>query len=360
MTNEWTIAEEPALRGYLVEWAAAGDFIVSKRNRLYRSTTGRPPFTLVGVFPAPFWKGQIARWRLAQRALRFGYYNVLRLPDETLFVTFDKSIGVFDGGRFRGLAGLVQPCRVFRGGGALDSDGTLFFGEYVPNERRDDPVRVYCYRPGSERIEVVHEFPPGTVRHVHGIYRDPYTASLWCVTGDRGDECRILRTTDQFRVLDTVGAGDESWRCVHPLFTPQAVYYASDSEFARNHIYRIDRQSGDRSVVTEIGGPVYHAHAVGTDLFFSVGVEWCPSQEGRSATLWHVNEQGACAEILAFEKDRFPARYFQYGTLCFPCGPGLADEFFFHGVALRGADKRTFRARRRASRTEVDEGTGEI
>ena len=201
---------------------------------------------------------------------------------------------------------------------------------------------------------MVHVFPAGTVCHVHGVYSDPYAAGLWCTTGDRGSECRISMTTDQFQTLETVGGGDESWRCVSLQFTQEGIYYASDAEFQQNYIYRIDRQSGKRSVLTEIEGPVYYSHATGQDLFFGVSAELCPSQQGRSAVLWCVSDQQKCSRLLAFEKDRLSVKYFLTGAFYFPCGPGLADEFFFHGIALRGADNRTFRARKRASPDEAD------
>gem|GEM_PF-3476751 len=39
-------------------------------------------------------------------------------------------------------------------------------------------------------------------------------------------------------------------------------------------------------------------------------------------------------------------RAFLHGMLHFPLGSGLPDEVFFHAVAPRGADNRTFRVQR--------------
>jgi hypothetical protein len=181
------------------------------------------------------------------------------------------------------------------------------------------------------------------VRHVHGIYRDPYTDRLWCLTGDRGGECRFVTSDDGFRHVEVVGSGNETWRCVSAQFTKEYVYYGTDAEFRPNHIYRLHLSSGQREVLGEIDGPVYYSRAVGGDLFFAVTAELCPSQKGRSATLWHVSDARAPSRVVSFEKDSWPIHYFQVGVLHLSQGPDDGAGFFMHAVGLAGADNRTFR-----------------
>lgn len=337
-----SVGELPALRGFTVEWAEPGFFLLSRRNRLYRSEALRPPWTPLGEFPAPFWKSAIARLRPAQRALRFMCYNVLLLPDDEIFVTFGRDVGVFRGGVFHRLDGLRRPCRVLRSACALDDRGDVYFGEYIDNPERGE-ILVYRYTTGNDRVEVVHRFAPGAVRHVHGIYFDPFERSLWCLTGDWEHECGILKTSDGFRTLEPVGRGDETWRAVSILFTEGHVYYGMDAEFRTNHVFRLDRATGERTDLGEIDGPVYYSAAVGSDLFFAVTAELCPSQKGRSATLWHVSEGSELSPVTSFEKDAWDRRLFMHGMLHFPRGPGLNGSLLFHAVGLKSADNRTFR-----------------
>jgi hypothetical protein len=341
----WTLSEEEDLRGYTLEWAEPGFFILSKRNQLFHSRSLRLPFTELVEFPTPRWKREVARIRLAQRLFRFMFYNVLKLPDDSLFLTFGKDVGFYANGMFHPVEGLGRPFRVLRAACALDDEGRVTFGEYLPNAQRG-PVEVYQFTPGDRRAKVVHRFPAGSVRHVHGIYHDPYSRRHWCVTGDRKSECRVIATPDNFRTLQTVGEGDESWRCVSLQFTRDAVYYGMDAEFEQNYLYRLDRQTGGRETLTALEGPVYYSYAAGEHLFFAVSAELCPSQQGRSASLWHVDPQGHCARLFEMEKDDFPLRFFMPGTMHFPLGPGLSDQLFFHVVALRGGDNRTFSLRR--------------
>ncbi len=344
--SAWRAFPEPALDGYQVEWEEEAELLVSRRNALFRTASPGSSLTPIGVFPASALRAQAARVRPAQRLLRFLYYNVLKLPDGRLFASFDKSVGVGGDGGFEVIEGLVRPCRILRSGCAVGRDGDVYFGEYIQNPEHREPLHVYRYRPAARELEVVRRFPEGYARHIHAIHADPYSDYLWCVTGDLEPECRMLRTRDGFATLEVVGEGDESWRCVSVVFTERAVYYATDSEFQRNRVYRIDRASGGRRALGDLDGPVYVGKAVGRDVFFCVTAELCPSQIGRSATLWHVDERDALARCASFEKDRLHAAFFMVGTLHLARGPGFRDRFYMHGVALAGADHRTFVVRR--------------
>lgn len=348
LDRSWEVRPEPALAGFAVEWAEPERLLVSRRNRLYRTQAPGGRLSLLAEFPAPRWKASLARLRPAQRALRFLFYNVLALGDGTLFTSFDRSLGRLVDGRFLPIEGLARPFRVLRSACALGDDGCVYLGEYFDNSERE-AVHVYRYVPGAGRLEVAYRFPPGAVRHVHGIYHDPQTGWLWCLTGDRGDECRICRTGDGFTTLETVGQGDESFRSVSAQFTERAIYYATDAEFRTNVLYRIDRISGERTALAELDGPVYYSAAVGGELFFGVTAELCPSQIGRSATLWHVSDATPPTRVVSFEKDAWPRRSFQFGILHFSRGPGQDGGFFLHGLALAGADNRTFFVRPRAA-----------
>ena len=338
--SRWTVTREPALDGYTVEWAEPGELLLSRRDRLYRTDGVGAPMVDLGGFPAPAWKAGISRIRAVQRLLRFLFYNVLKLPDGSIFATFDKRVGSFRDGRFEPVGGMQRPCRVLRSACALSDDGCVYFGEYFGNPGRE-AVHIYRYRPGAERVEVVHRFPETAVRHVHGIYRDPHTETLWCLTGDEGGECRFSTSRDGFHSVETYGSGDESWRCVSALFTEDGIYYGTDAEFEVNHLYRIDRRSGRRDILGELDGPVYYSQALGDDLFFAVTAELCPSQVGRSATLWHVDSEDRLSRVESFPKDPLSVKYFLPGTLHFARGPGLGDRLYVHAVGVRG-DNRTF------------------
>lgn len=348
----WQLEQVPALDGFTVEWLAPDRMYLSRHHRIYRAdgpgAAIRGQLELVGEIAASGWKSTMARVRLAQRLMRFLTYNVLPLADDVLFVTFGKQIGTIAGGGYRPVAGLQRPCRILRGGCALDADGSVYWGEYIRNQNRG-PIHIYRFHPGEPSARVVYTFEAGEIRHVHGIYRNPHSGALWCLTGDRAGECRVLRTTDGFRTVETAGSGDETWRAVSALLRRESIYYASDAEFRSNSIYRFDRETGKRTEICEIDGPVYYSHAVGEDLFFATAAELCPSQQRPVSSLWYVDVEDHAHQLAHWTKDlihlKRVAMAFLPGTLQFPAGPGLSEsrQTFFSGIALRGLDDHTVR-----------------
>jgi hypothetical protein len=336
----WKVTEIPYLKGYTVEWAEPGNFILSRRNRLYRTASLDRAPEPAGVISAPGWKQAAANFRPAQRLLRFMVTNVVRQANGDLFVTFDKSVGIITGGEYRELKGLVRPCRVLRSACALDSSGNIFFGEYLANDERGE-MRIYRYTPGSDTLEVAHTFPPNSIKHIHGLYYDRFTDSIVSLTGDADSECRMLRSSDGFRTVETIGEGDESWRAVSLLFGRENFYYGTDAEFRANQIFKLDRQTLDRETLGEVSGTVFYSKQVGDDLFFTTTAENAPSQKENVAALWNVAPDGGCVELAKFQKDGWHGTLFMFGTIHFPYENKVEDTLYFSVVGVKG-DNKTF------------------
>ena len=335
----YRVVEVPCLRGRAIEWVDDSRILVTQRNVLYECERVGGPMRRAGVLPLWLWRSLAIRIRLVQRVLRSMFYNVIPVSDGSIFVTYAKEVGVFRDGAYRRLKGLVRPCRVLRGAAAVDVHGHVFFGEYLRNTERG-PVRIYRHVPGSDDVDVVFTFPSRMIRHVHGIYYDAIGQCLWCLTGDLGDEAKILCTHDGFRTVSTIGSGDESWRAVSIQFDNDAVYYATDSEFVENKVFRFDRSTKRRTEIARLDGPVYYSTRWRGALFFAVTAELCPSQTGRSATLWTIHK-GGLQQVVRIEKDRWPVPLLP-GTFHFPLGSRAGDGLYFQAVALKDADGRCF------------------
>jgi hypothetical protein len=340
--GRWRAVPVPELSGLTVEWAGSDDYVLSRRNALYRACDPASPRTRLGRVPLPPQLRLGSRIELVRRALRLAFYNVVLLGDDRILVTFNRSVALIGPDGTTAIAGLERPVRVLRGGLAVRPDGSAWFGEYlIPRE--PTPLRLYRLEAGAERARIVHTFPAGFARHVHGLYADPVDGSLWCLTGDHGEHARIMWSPDGLESFATVGCGDESWRAVSMQFRADAIYYATDAQERQNWIYRIDRRTGERTEVAPLGGPVYYSHRVGDDLFFAVAAEFGPGRPGGSATLWHLDADDRCSHVVSFAKDRWPVAQFLPGTLGFPQGPGDGAAFYFSGVALSGIGRTTFR-----------------
>ena len=341
---KWKIEELPDLKGFTIEWADEGNFISSKRNKLYRSSDLETTPKQIATIAAPLWKAALSGLRLGQRFLRFMVTNVVVLANGDLFVTFDKSVGLVRDGKYAALPGLVRPCRVLRSACAIDADGSVYFGEYLANKERNE-MRVYKYSPGKERVETAYIFDPNSIRHIHGIYFDDFSQSLVCLTGDEDSECRMLRSNDGFKSVEIIGEGDESWRAVSILFTEDRYFYGTDAEFRSNQIYEVDRNTLMRKSIGEVSGTVFYSKRLGTDFFFTTTAENAPSQEENVAALWHLDANGRCSELVKFAKDGWNGTLFMFGTIHFPYRNETKDELFFSLVGVK-EDNRTFCVKR--------------
>ncbi len=336
----WTIEPVPELRGYAVEWAEAGNFYLSRRNELFHSETLKPPFKSLVKIDAPSWKTAVSNFRLAQRVLRFMVTNVVPLAGGDLFVTFDKSVGIVRDGKYQALTGMNRPFRVLRFGCAVDKSGDLFFGEYIDNAERGE-MRIYKYTPGADSLEIAHTFPPNSIRHIHGIYFDKFSDSLFCLTGDDDKECCIWQSFDKFKTINTIGRGDETWRAVSVLFNEKSFFYGMDAEYRTNHIYKVERENLERKSLGEVNGTVFYSKRIGDDLFFTTTAENAPSQTENVAALWHVDAADNLNKLISFKKDRWHPALFMFGTIHFPYANKLENELYFQLVGVE-EDNRTF------------------
>lgn len=345
MSRDLHVETAAGLRGgWRVEWVDRDEMLLSRGNRLFSGRDLNPPYGLIGSFPCSIQARAAGRFHLARRLLRFFFSNVIRLPDGRILATFQKQIGLFEGTRFTAVQGLLRPCRFLRGGCAVDAEGGVLLGEYLDNPDRS-PIRIYRLLPGATKLEVVQEFAAGSVRHIHGIYRDPFEPFLWITCGDRPQECRLMRTDDCFETLETVGQGDETWRAVSLQFRRRCIYYAADAEFRQNHLYRIDRETLNRRVLSPIDGPVYYSTSGASHLFFAVTAEGAASQKRNRASIWSIDVHDQAHRVVAFDKDRYPNAALGSGILDFPLGPGRSGEVFFNGIGLKNADNRIFALR---------------
>ncbi|MBK9162909.1 MAG: hypothetical protein IPM21_03215 [Acidobacteria bacterium] len=336
------IEEIRSLKDYVVEWSEPGRHFLSRRNEIFECREIGGELKKIGKITAPGWKELASRSRLAQRLFRFMVANLLPLPNGEIFITFDKSVGVFSAdGEYRELKGLERPCRVLRSAAAVADDGNVYFGEYLDNAERGE-MRIYRFTPGSDELETAYKFGKGEIRHIHGIYLDPFDRSLVCLTGDADPECRMLRSRDGFTSVEQIGGGDESWRAVSVLFTEKAMYYGTDAEYRENEIIRFDRDSGERKVLGKVSGTVFYSRKVGDNLLFGTTAEDAPAQKENVAAIFSVDRDDNLTEVVKFPKDRWHKALFQFGTIAFASPIELPDSAFFSLVATNN-DSRTFR-----------------
>lgn len=341
------VSEIAQWRGYSVEWHEGDRVILSRGNRLFRTSgVGAVPEYWVSV-PINGWTAAALQSRLLQRLLRAMFYNVIPMNGNRLLTGFGRQLSEYDGNSWSTFS-LPRPTRILRNCHAQTPDGRLWFGEYWDNANRD-AMNIYCLEPGGQRCDVVFSFPVGAIYHVHSVTWDPYRQGLICLTGDRAGECQMLISFDGFRTFEVIGAGNEDWRAVSVVPVADGWLFATDAELQQNVIVHVDSNSGVRRILANIPGPVYYSKSWGEDILFSVTAERCEAMPEPRGSLVRVRG-GNVETLISFDKDlgtsRLAWRTFLPGTLNFAGGAGHLDYLYASGVALRGADNRVFLIRR--------------
>ena len=296
----------------------------SRRGVIYRSDDdGRTwsPFARLPLTPA---QRLASRGRLARRLWRAAAHHVVPLRDGALVVFGYRAVYRIDAaGRCVGVSPLCgsRPLCV-----CVERD-VVYYGEYRAN-RASTPVHVWASGDRGATWAPVHRFR--RIRHVHGVFADPYDAALWVTTGDSDRASAIWRTRDRFRTLERIAGGSQRTRVVQLLFARTHVYFGSDAPAGRNHLYRLRRSDGAIERLQEVEGPVYYGCRAAGRMFFSTACEPPTLRRTRDVTVWSSRGGRRWGRFAVFRKDRWPARFFQHGHVRFPAGPGPGA----HGVWL--------------------------
>jgi hypothetical protein len=279
-------------------------------------------------------------FRLCRRALRLDMANVVLNNDRSgLVILYQGALFFYDiAARSIRQVGRMRHCRnVLYNGIAVTAKG-IYFGEYGANPDRA-AVPIWCSRDGGRTWKVVHEFPSGSIKHVHGVYVDPYSDLLWISTGDFEDECFLHCVDEDFMNRQAYGDGTQQWRPVSLLFERDKILWGMDSQLETSYLQEFDRATGAIIRRRDFPGPVWYSKQFsdGSALLQSV-VEIGPGVRGNHAHLFMSADNREWIDVVRYRKDRWPMRFFKFGVLSFADGPQTMDDFVLFGEGLVGMD----------------------
>lgn len=234
----------------------------------------------------------------------------------------------------------IQGDSVLHRGLCEDEQGWVYFGEYFMNPGRG-PVRIWRVAADGNHWETAYEFPAGSIRHVHGVFRDPYDpAALWAAVGDLGGECYLFRTRDRFQTVERFGDGSQTWRAVSLFFTPGHICWLTDSNLDQNHACRMDRDTGALETGQEIDNSGWYGAATEEGLYVAfTTVERGPAIHRRESSVLVSRDAFHWEEVFSFKKDFWrPVQVFKYGVISCPSGSLSQSDFYISGEGLVGLD----------------------
>jgi hypothetical protein len=319
------------MRGRVL-YVAEKIIILAKGNFLYLSEDGGATFSKWKTLPVKSGAAFKMQLPILARLLRKGVHHIAMGEDsgvilanrDTFLLSRDK----------------IDYCGPLHGSRPLTlcetTDGSVYYGEYRSNPHRE-PVGIWKLDSQACAWMCVWKFE--RIRHIHGIFEDPNTSSLWITTGDKDDEVGIWRTDDSFSTVSKVAGGSQQLRAVQLLFTKEYVYFGSDTPNEQNHIYRMDRRGNNIECLTQVDSSVFFGCTVGDSLFFSTAAEPSSVNTTQYAAVWRSDNGSDWWRWMRFPKDCLPMKYFQYGQVLFPSGPGDGRHLWLTPFATRGHNK---------------------
>lgn len=222
----------------------------------------------------------------------------------------------------------------------------MYYGEYRRNPERA-PIRVLFSDDGLS-WSTVRELRG--VRHIHGIYYDEFTSSVWVTTGDEDAESVIWHSPDRFASLKPVISGSQQTRAIPLLFTREHVLFGSDTPLEQNFLYRLERSTGRLTELAPVEGSVFYAARVGAWMLFSTAVEPSEANRSRDAVLYASRDGERWSVLARHPKDRWPVSYCQFGQIILPGGHnetrqcwystfGVGRDYAVHAGAVEAAER---------------------
>lgn len=316
---------------------------VSRGYSVLRARVGTHASTMawehVGQYRPNAWRSITSSSPLASRLFRDGFHALVALSSGHLVGAVPNAIVTLARGEteFRLSHGLLRGMRPLHL--AVTPDDHVFWGEYFDNPRRDE-VHIYASTDRGDHWDVAYTFPKRSIRHVHNIVYDGWENCFWVLTGDDGSECRILRASCDFKIVDVVLSGNQQTRCAALVPTHGALYFSSDTPFESNHIYRLDRRGGVAQVALLSSSSIYGCN-VGNTVFFSTMVEPSTINLDRNVCLYGSLDGVQWQRVLERRKDRWPMGWFQYGNAFLPDGKNTTSLLAMTTIAVEDADLET-------------------
>lgn len=325
--------------------------IYSLYNKVFQFDKLTNKSKYLGCVRVSWFDNMFKYFRFYQRLRRLVFYNIIPIPNNRFFLNFSNKIGLLnEKGKFIPLDGISSRFKILNNGLCQD-ESYIYFGEYLSNNNRNRDINIYRFSKTKLTYEVIFKFPAGKIRHIHGIYKDPFSKHFYVLTGDLPNECGIYVSRDEFKSIELLGGGDETWRAVSIIFTEDLIYYGTDSEFIPNNVYLINKSNLKRKKLGELSGPVYYSVLYKKNPLFFITAELCPSQKDEFFKIIQF-ENGKLKTKCKILKD---LNYQKYLTRIFvktfmPGNMHLSfhndkniEELFLYGIALKNADNKIFK-----------------
>jgi hypothetical protein len=340
-------------RGFFPHYFDGEWLIASRRNGLYRSRDLGQSWERIGRVYQD-WRRLLTYIRLIDRITDASLSNATRSGEGDILGITGKHQRWLPRGATTFLPVNNSPIdhRPFRRDLLRGRDGLLYIAEYSfnfgedPGTNQREPVRIYrCDDLSTGQWTTVHEFPKGSIRHVHALIHDTVIEDrTWVCTGDADNESQILYSDDNFATLHPFAQAGQRTRTCDMLFSSDYVYWGVDSPLKQSGIIRKPRDGGELEWLCDVPCPVYFAtRNEAQQYFFTTCVEPGPSVTSSRTEIYASVDGEHFSSVFSLRADFMP----QYSVLHFPKGTAPDDHVIFYSRATLRSENTLFVGRLR-------------
>jgi len=334
--------------------------VVSKANKVYlRGSDGELIFLF--SFYETWLNRFLSYFPLTVRMARLGVKTGISVQDDYFFA-YGKKIHRYNSRNQE----LIEEYSFEKGRGPLQFcyveniqgfENSVCFGEYFGNHSRN-PVKIF-QRSDSGEWKSPFQFKYGEINHIHALIPDNYNHCVWVLVGDFEHSAAIYKATSNFEKVELIVQGEQCYRACVAFPTKDGLLYATDTQIESNSIRMLvnDGQWLSKKL-SDINGSCIYGCELDEYYIFSTSTE--PSDkpknkifalldnkpgsgiiENKSDVVVYDKRDKTIKVIMSKEKDIFPYRIFQFGTIMFPAGRNNGNTLYAYNVGNKKNDLST-------------------
>lgn len=287
------------------------------------------------------------KFRLFRRLLRLDMMNVFfNYSKDGLIIIFMGELYFFDLKKSILKSNFnLRRCRNVPYNSIAVTKKGIYFGEYSSNKIRND-VNIWCSRDDGVNWEIIYKLSGSKTRHIHGIYHDKYTDTLWICTGDSDGECFLYNSNEQFTQINSYGDGTQKWRSLSLIFEEKFIIWGMDSNIEKSRLVIFNRKTHQIELGQEFPGPIWYSKNLDDGIsLISSAVEIGKGVKADSAFIFYSKNNRDWKVLTEFKKDILPMPYFKYGVISFCAGSQNKGNFIIFGEGLVKLDGKSYFAK---------------
>lgn len=290
----------------------------------------------------PFVESLVCSGNMGRRLLRGGIHGLAVTDDGSLVVIGRKSI--YHSAPDEEL--MHRVFRVSRGSRPLSlchvPGGLICFGEYFGNPNRA-AVHIFGSLDNGRTFEPLYTLPPQSVRHIHGLFYDPYRQGIWVLTGDEENESRFLLASEDLKYVEVMLQQGQISRAVSVIVTAEGLYYGTDTPLEQNYVCFFEVATGTVHRLGQLPSSCFTSCRLGNTCFFECVAEPSQTNEERQVSIWSLTTDGRLHLHSQWERDRWPVIPFQFGRMALIQGSPSSRYLFATGTAVKAVDNTLLR-----------------